>query len=137
MAATQGLYEATDAFLSTPTGKVPYIIGIAGSVAAGKSTTARILQALLSRWPNHRRVDLVTTDGFLFPNCVLEERGLMRRKGFPESYDLRRLLRFLADIKSGRDEAVAPVYSHLAYDIVPDQYQVVRHPDIVILEGLA
>jgi len=116
--------------------KVPYVIGIAGSVAVGKSTIARILQALLSRWPDHPKVDLVTTDGFLLPTRVLEERGLMKRKGFPESYDQRRLMRFLTDIKSGQKEVFAPVYSHLVYDIVEGQAHRVCRPDIVILEGL-
>ncbi len=128
--------EVTHAFLGTLTAKVPYIIGIAGSVAVGKSTTARVLQALLSRWPNHPKVDLVTTDGFLFPNQVLEQRGLMKRKGFPESYDVRSLLNFLMDIKSGLPEVPAPVYSHLYYDIMPNEYQVIRQPDILIVEGL-
>jgi type I pantothenate kinase len=112
------------------------VIGIAGSVAVGKSTTARIVQALLSRWPGHPAVDLVTTDGFLFPNRVLEERGLMRRKGFPESYDVRRLLQFVSDLKAGRADVRGPVYSHLVYDIVPGAETVVRQPDIVIIEGL-
>ena len=116
--------------------KVPYIIGVAGSVAVGKSTFARLLQALLARWPGHPRVDLVTTDGFLYPNRVLEKPGLMERKGFPESYDLKRLVRFLADVKSGKSAVQAPVYSHLTYDIVPGRRQVVRRPDILILEGL-
>jgi len=147
VAATQDLYRATRLFLGgagaaardrldTQAPKVPFIIGIAGSVAVGKSTTARILQALLLRWPDHRRVDLVTTDGFLHPNRILEERGLMGRKGFPESYDIRRLIRFLADVKSGAPEVTAPVYSHLTYDIVLGEAQVVRKPDVVILEGL-
>jgi type I pantothenate kinase len=115
---------------------VPYVIGVAGSVAGGKSTTSRILRALLARWPDHPTVDLVTTDGFLYPNRVLEERGIMQRKGFPESYDVRRLVRFLADVKSGREEVRAPVYSHLIYDIVPGQHLSVRQPDILIVEGL-
>lgn len=134
--STQSLYQVTNAFLGDPSAKVPYIIGIAGSVAVGKSTTARILQALLSRWPDHPRVELVTTDGFLYPNRVLEERGLMQRKGFPESYDVRRLVRFVADVKSGCAEVTAPVYSHLTYDIVPGEQVVVRNPDIVLVEGL-
>jgi type I pantothenate kinase len=136
VAASQNLHRVSDTFLGSPAAKVPYVIAIAGSVAVGKSTTARILKALLARWPDHPQVDLVTTDGFLFPNRVLEERGLMERKGFPESYDLRRLVRFLADVKSGQPEVHAPVYSHLTYDIVPDEEQVVRQPDIVIIEGL-
>ena len=115
---------------------VPYIIAVAGSVAVGKSTFSRVLQASLARWLNHPRVDLVTTDGFLYPNRVLEERGLMKRKGFPESYDQRRLLHFLADIKAGIPVVAAPVYSHLAYDIVPDAIQEVKQPDILIIEGL-
>lgn len=135
VAATQDLYRATDTFLHNPAAKVPYVIGIAGSVAVGKSTTARILQALLARWPDHPTVDLVTTDGFLYPNAELEARGLMSRKGFPESYDRRRLLRFVADVKSGRAETAAPLYSHLVYDVL-DQSQIVRQPDIMILEGL-
>lgn len=137
VAAVQHLYEARREFMGAPTPKsVPYIIGIAGSVAVGKSTFSRVLRASLARWPDHARVDLVTTDGFLHPNRVLEERGLMQRKGFPESYDQRRLLQFLADIKAGTPNVSAPVYSHLRYDIVPDAVQQVNQPDIVILEGL-
>ncbi|HEX5724318.1 MAG TPA: type I pantothenate kinase [Longimicrobiaceae bacterium] len=136
VAAAQQLYRVTDTFLGSPAARVPYVVGVAGSVAVGKSTTARVLQALLARWPDHPRVDLVTTDGFLYPNRVLEERGIMHRKGFPESYDLRRLVRFVADVKSGRGEVAAPVYSHLTYDIVPDGVQMVRRPDIMIVEGL-
>jgi type I pantothenate kinase len=134
--ATQSLHLATNTFLGTSGLHVPYVIGLAGSVAVGKSTAARILKALLSHWPSHPRVDLVTTDGFLLPQRVLEARGLMQRKGFPESYDQRRLVRFMADVKSGIPEVQAPVYSHLAYDIVPGQYQTVNQPDIVIVEGL-
>jgi type I pantothenate kinase len=134
--ATQKLHKATHTFLGNSTEKVPYVIGVAGSVAVGKSTTARVLQALLARWPNHPKVDLVTTDGFLFPNAVLEARGLMKRKGFPESYDRRRLVKFVADVKSGAGEVGAPVYSHLAYDILPGRGHVVRKPDVMILEGL-
>jgi type I pantothenate kinase len=136
VAAVQRLHGATGAFLGRSTPKVPYVIGVAGSVAVGKSTFARVLQSLLARWPSHPRVDLVTTDGFLYPNRVLRRRGLMDRKGFPESYDLRRLVRFLADLKSGRAEARAPVYSHLTYDVVPGRHIAIRRPDILILEGL-
>jgi type I pantothenate kinase len=135
VAATQTLRKATDTFLGNPPARVPFVIGIAGSVAVGKSTTARVLQALLCRWPDHPRVDLVTTDGFLFSNRVLEERGLMGRKGFPESYDVRRLLDFLVAVKSGEPTAAAPLYSHLVYDIVPGT-QAIERPDIMILEGL-
>jgi type I pantothenate kinase len=134
--AVQNLYQVTDHFLGKPAAKVPYVIGVAGSVAVGKSTTARLLQALLSRWTEHRRVDLVTTDGFLYPNRVLQERGIMHRKGFPESYDLRRLVQFVSDVKSGREHVTAPIYSHLSYDIIPDAVQVVDRPDIMIIEGL-
>lgn len=136
ISAIQELHRVTSRFLGTLAEKVPYVIAIAGSVSAGKSTTARILQTLLSRWPDHPRVDLVTTDGFLFPNAVLTERGIMQRKGFPESYDRARLIRFLADLKSGLSPLAIPIYSHLQYDIVPDTQQTIEHPDIVILEGL-
>ena len=136
VAATHNLFRATDAFLGHRQPKVPYIIGVAGSVAVGKSTTARILQALLARWPSHPKVDLVTTDGFLYPNRELKARNLMHRKGFPESYDVSALLRFLVDLKSGLEEARAPVYSHQAYDILKDEVLVIRQPDIVIVEGL-
>jgi type I pantothenate kinase len=134
--ATQGLQSDTENFLRKGNQKVPFIIGLAGSVAAGKSTTARVLQALLARWPSHPHVELVPTDGFLLPNVVLKERGLMSRKGFPESYDLSRLLNFLADVKSGKGAVEAPVYSHLIYDVLPDQTLLVDRPDIVIVEGL-
>jgi type I pantothenate kinase len=138
VAARQRLYEATTTFLGEDScgTKVPYIIGIAGSVAVGKSTTARILRTLLARWPDHPRVDLVTTDGFLYTRADLVRRGLMHRKGFPESYDRRALLRFVTDVKSGADRVSAPVYSHLAYDILPGEEQVVEKPDILIIEGL-
>jgi type I pantothenate kinase len=123
-------------FLGTAEAKVPYIIGVAGSVAVGKSTTARLLQALLARWPNTPKVDLVTTDGFLLPNAVLEREGLMAKKGFPESYDLPTLLRFLADVKAGRRPVRAPVYSHIVYDVLPNQWIEVDRPDILIFEGV-
>lgn len=134
--ATQNLHTATDTFLGTSPNPLPYVIGVAGSVAVGKSTFARVLRALLARWPDHPHVDLVTTDGFLYPNAVLEERGLLQRKGFPESYDVRRLVQFMADIKAGASVVQAPVYSHQSYDIVSGEYQVVDRPDIVIIEGL-
>jgi type I pantothenate kinase len=134
--AAQALHRVTETFLGTLPAKAPYVIGVAGSVAAGKSTTARILQAVLTRWPNHPRVDLITTDGFLLSNAELGARGLMDRKGFPESYDLRRLVTFVNDLKSGVSPLRAPVYSHLRYDVVPGAEQVVVAPDIVIIEGL-
>jgi type I pantothenate kinase len=140
VAARQRLFAATAEFLGEPEQNpdrpVPFIIGVAGSVAVGKSTTARVLQALLARWEHHPRVDLVTTDGFLYPNHELQRRNIMHRKGFPESYDRRALMRFVTTVKSGADLACAPVYSHLLYDIIPDEKQVVNHPDILILEGL-
>jgi len=136
VAATQGLFKATQRFLGAEDGKVPYIIGVAGSVAVGKSTTARVLKALLSRWPNTPKVELVTTDGFLMPNDVLEREGLMEKKGFPESYDGAALVRFLAEIKAGKQRVTAPVYSHLEYDVVPGREIVVDRPDILIVEGL-
>ncbi len=136
VAATQGLFKATQRFLGAEDGKVPYIIGIAGSVAVGKSTAARVLTALMSRWPNTPKVQLVTTDGFLLPNSVLEAEGLMEKKGFPESYDGSALLRFLSQVKAGERNVVAPVYSHLTYDVVSDKSTAVDHPDILIVEGL-
>jgi type I pantothenate kinase len=136
VAAIQTLHKATDTFLGSLPAPTPYVIGVAGSVAVGKSTFARILRALLARWPDHPRVDLVTTDGFLFPNRVLETRGLLGRKGFPESYDVKTLVQFMADVKAARGAVHAPVYSHQAYDIVPGEFQVVARPDIVIVEGL-
>jgi type I pantothenate kinase len=134
--AAQGLHRVTETFLGSLPAKTPYLIGIAGSVAAGKSTTSRILREILTRWPSHPRVDLITTDGFLFPNAVLQSRDLMHRKGFPESYDLRRLVSFVGELKSGHSPLSAPVYSHLRYDIVPGEEQTVVSPDIVIIEGL-
>jgi type I pantothenate kinase len=136
VAATQRLFLAQQRFLSTEDAKTPYIIGVAGSVAVGKSTTARVLQALLARWPNVPKVDLVTTDGFLYPNAVLERDRLMERKGFPESYDLPALLRFLYDIKAGHRPVRAPVYSHLVYDVMPNNWLEIDRPDILIVEGL-
>lgn len=134
--ASQELYTVTDKFLHASITKVPFIIAIAGSVAVGKSTTARVLKRLLSLWPDHPNVALVTTDGFLYPNKILEEKGLMNRKGFPESYDARRLIHFLADLKSGIPKVAAPVYSHLYYDVQEGQKRWIEHPDIVILEGI-
>jgi len=136
VAATQQLHRATETFLGSGNDKVPFIIGVAGSVAVGKSTTSRILQALLSRWPDHPEVALVTTDGFLLPNAELERRGLMDRKGFPESYDLAALVRFVAAVKSGQPETSAPVYSHLRYDVIADEHVTVKQPDVLILEGI-
>jgi type I pantothenate kinase len=134
--ATQRLYLAQRRFLGIQDRKMPYIIGVAGSVAVGKSTTARVLQALLTRWSPRPKVDLVTTDGFLFPNAVLERQGLMQKKGFPESYDLPTLLAFLSDIKAGRPSVRAPVYSHLSYDIISNEWIEIDRPDILIVEGV-
>jgi len=134
--AVQGLYRATATFLGHGVAKVPFLIGLGGSVAVGKSTTGRVLRELLSRWPHHPRVDLVTTDGFLYPTAVLEERGLLRHKGFPESYDVRALVGFVSDLKAGVDRVASPVYSHLVYDVVPGESLLVERPDVVIVEGL-
>lgn len=134
--ARQKLTKATETFIGDDPGHVPFIIGIAGSVAVGKSTTARVLQVLLQRWDSHPRVDLITTDGFLYPSKVLKERNLMDRKGFPESYNRRDLMRFVTEVKSGQPLVKAPIYSHFAYDIIPDEFIEVRQPDIIILEGL-
>ncbi|MGE0022508.1 MAG: type I pantothenate kinase [Hyphomicrobium sp.] len=136
VAAAQKLHAVSSTFLGRTDCKVPFIVGVAGSVAVGKSTTARVLKALLARWPDHPRVDLITTDGFLYPNRELETRGLMERKGFPESFDTARLVNFLADVKSGREHIEAPVYSHFHYDIMPSQKVVIERPDILIVEGL-
>jgi type I pantothenate kinase len=134
--ASQKLFGASNVFLHRSDLKVPYIIGVAGSVAGGKSTTARILRRLLSRWPSTPKVDLVTTDGFLMPNATLEREGLMARKGFPESYDLPKILRFMSDIKSGERDVEVPLYSHLTYDVLKDKTQVIDQPDILIVEGI-
>ncbi len=134
--STQNLFRGMQEFLGFKEGKMPYVIGVAGSVAVGKSTTARVLQALLARWPNTPKVELVTTDGFLFPNAVLEKEKLMEKKGFPESYDLPALLRFLTDVKAGHRKVKAPVYSHVSYDVIPGETIEVDQPDILIVEGL-
>ena len=136
VSATQSLHRVSTTFLGTIAPKLPYIIGVAGSVAVGKSTLARLLQALLSRWPEHPRVELITTDGFLYPNHELTARGIMDRKGFPESYDTQSLLSFLRAVKSGEPEVTAPIYSHVIYDVLPDRHEIVHQPDILILEGL-
>jgi type I pantothenate kinase len=136
--SARSLHRSTSSFLGLESdGPVPYVIGVAGGVASGKSTTARVLRLLLARWAEHPHVDVVTTDGFLYPNATLEARGLVARKGFPESYDQGKLVRFLADIKSGRPEVAAPVYSHRTYDIVPGRFDVFRRPDVLIVEGLS
>jgi type I pantothenate kinase len=134
--ASAGLRETIGAFLGQDIRPAPFIIAVAGSVAVGKSTTARVLQTLIRQWPQHPRTELVTTDNFLYPNAVLEQRGLTDRKGFPESYDRRALLRFVQQVRAGAPEVSAPVYSHLAYDILPGQRQSVRRPDVLILEGI-
>jgi type I pantothenate kinase len=136
VAATQGLFKATQRFLNAGDGKAPYIIGVAGSVAVGKSTTARVLEALLARWPNTPKVRLITTDGFLLPNAELSRLGLMERKGFPESYDTPALLRFLSRVKAGERNVAAPLYSHLVYDVMAGEEEVIDRPDILIVEGL-
>lgn len=136
VAATQGLFKATQRFLGAEDGKVPYIIGIAGSVAVGKSTAARVLTALMSRWPNTPKVQLITTDGFLLPNSALQAQGLMDKKGFPESYDGASLVRFLSQVKAGEQSVTAPAYSHLTYDVVEGKRVSVDRPDILIVEGL-
>lgn len=133
---TQKLHSAASDFLGERSAKTPFIIGIAGSVAVGKSTVARLLKELMSRWEGTPRVELVTTDGFLYPNAELERRGILDRKGFPESYDRKRLLKFVSDVKSGVESVTAPVYSHLSYDIVDGEFEEVRTPDVLILEGL-
>jgi type I pantothenate kinase len=136
VAATQSLFRAQQGFLGTEDVKMPYVIGVGGSPAVGKSTTARVLEALLARWPNTPKVELVTTDGFLYPTAVLEREGLMERKGFPESYDLPALLHFLSEVKAGHRPARAPVYSHIVYDVIPNHWVEISQPDILIVEGL-
>lgn len=134
--ATKTRQAATMEFLNEKALKIPFIIGVAGSVSVGKSTTARVIEALISRWKENSKVALITTDGFLYPNAILEEKGLMLKKGFPQSYDIHKLLQFVSDIKSGKAEVKAPKYSHLIYDVVPNEYEVIKQPDILIIEGL-
>lgn len=134
--ATKTRQAATMEFLNEKALKIPFIIGVAGSVSVGKSTTARVLQALMSRWKENSKVALITTDGFLYPNAILEEKGLMLKKGFPQSYDIHKLLEFVSDIKSGKEEVKAPKYSHLIYDVVPNEYEIIKQADILIIEGL-
>lgn len=136
VAETQSLHETTSQFLGERAKRVPFVIGVAGSVAVGKSTVARLLRELLSRWEGTPKVSLITTDGFLYPNAELDRRGLLSRKGFPESYDRKALLQFVSDVKSGKAEVTAPVYSHLAYDIIPGEQITVSQPDVLIVEGL-
>jgi type I pantothenate kinase len=133
---SQQLHAVSDTFFGKNTSRVPFIIGLAGSVAVGKSTSARIIKALLSKWPNHPKVAIITTDGYLYPNAVLEKKGLMNRKGFPESYNTKSLVDSLIKLKSGAKEVHVPIYSHLYYDIIPDEYEVIKQPDIVIVEGI-
>lgn len=136
VSSAQTLFNATRSFLGNGDRKMPYIIGVAGSVAVGKSTTARLLRALLARWSRTPKVELITTDGFLLPNAVLKAEGMMEKKGFPESYDTSALLRFLTDIKAGKKSVEAPVYSHLVYDVIPNETVTIDQPDILIVEGL-
>ncbi|MFT3995022.1 MAG: type I pantothenate kinase [Dysgonomonas sp.] len=136
VSARTGRQLVLSKFLKEKTPKIPFVIGVAGSVSVGKSTTARVLQALLSRWGEHTRVSLVTTDGFLYPNAVLEEKGIMLKKGFPQSYDIKKLIQFVVDVKSGKDKVKVPLYSHLIYDVIPNEYEIIDQPDILIIEGL-
>ena len=136
VSATKTRQAAMMEFLNEKALKIPFIIGVAGSVSVGKSTTARVLEALISRWKENSKVALITTDGFLYPNAILEEKGLMLKKGFPQSYDIHRLLQFVSDVKSGKPEVKAPKYSHLIYDVIPNEYEIIKQPDILIIEGL-